>query len=117
MYKSKITAFGEQALDFLSENMLILFAENAPSALAEIAVLHSADELKEDIVVGDRLRIGSQSYKVTAVGSEVNHTFRTMGHCTLKFDGRDTADLPGVLELSGAIPDIKIGDELIIEKQ
>ncbi len=102
MYQSIITGLGEQAMDFREENMLILFADNAPDALAEIAVLHEHKAMPEkEIKAGDSFFIAGEKYLVTAVGREANHTFQTMGHCTLRFDGQDEPNLPGEIQLSG----------------
>ncbi len=112
-YKATITGIGPMALDFLSESMLIVFNENAPAELAEIAVLHKECLVEKDIKVGDVVAFGDSSYVVTAVGEEANHTFKKMGHCTFKFTGKDAVELPGHIELSGeSLPDIKIGDML-----
>lgn len=114
-YKSRITALGPMALDFLSESMIILFNDNAPKELAEISVLHTACEVEKDIKVGDVIIIGNKDYVVTAIGGEANKTFKSLGHCTLKFTGKEEAELPGHIELSGdGIPEIKIGSVLEI---
>ena len=115
-YKSQITGFGPLALDFLGENMIIVFNDNSPSELAELSVLHRVSPVDQDIRTGDVVIFGDYSYVVTAVGEEANKTFRTMGHCTFKFTGKVEVELPGHIELSGsALPaDIKIGDMLEI---
>ena len=76
-YKSKIIGFGDIALDFLSEKMLILFNEDAPLELAELSVLHEKKELDSEIKVGDFMSLGDNDYVVTAVGAEANDTSRT----------------------------------------
>lgn len=114
-YKSKITTIGEMALDFLNQGMLIIFNNNAPAELAEISVLHTIEEVDEDICVGDIIIISSKQYQVTAVGNEANKTFKRLGHCTLKFSGSPKATLPGHIELKGeGIPDINVGDYIEI---
>lgn len=114
-YKSTITGIGPMALDFLNESMLIIFNDNAPKELAEISILHSACEVDNDIKVDDVIIIAGKEYIVTAVGDEANKTFKQLGHCTFKFTGKNEAELPGHVELSGdGIPDIKIGDRLEI---
>lgn len=114
-YKSQVTGIGPMALDFLSENMVIIFNDNAPKELAEISILHSVIQVEKDIKVGDVIIIGSKDYIVTAVGDEANKTFRSLGHCTFKFTAKDEAELPGHIELSGdGLPDIKVGDMLEI---
>lgn len=114
-YKSQITGIGPMALDFLSENMIIVFNDNAPPELAELSILHKACDVDQDIKVGDVIAISDCSYIVTAVGEEANKTFRTMGHCTLKFTGKSEVELPGHIELAGeSMPEIKVGDMLEI---
>ena len=114
-YKSQITGMGPMALDFLGENMIIVFNDNAPSELAELSILHKECKVDQDIKVGDVVAIGNGSFLVTAVGEEANKTFQTMGHCTFKFTGKPEVELPGHIELSGeGLPEIKIGDMLEI---
>ncbi|MGI6585652.1 MAG: PTS glucitol/sorbitol transporter subunit IIA [Gracilibacteraceae bacterium] len=114
-YKASITGIGEMALDFLDDNMIIVFNDNAPAELAEISVLHSIEPVSQDMKAGDILLIGSKEYKITAVGEEANRTFKTMGHCTFKFTGKTEVELPGQVEVEGEIlPDIRVGDTLEI---
>lgn len=115
-YKSEITGFGEMALDFLSEGMLILFNDGAPPELAEIAVTHKKSECPCEICVGDEVSLGDKTYTVGAVGDEVNYTFSAMGHCTLLFTDKDKPDLPGQLCLKGdGVPKLSIGDIINIK--
>lgn len=70
-YQSKIVGLGPDALAFLDDedmNFIIIFNEDAPPELAELSVLHTKAELKEDPAVGDTFRIGKKEYKVSAVG-------------------------------------------------
>lgn len=114
-YITQVTAIGPMVSEFLDQNMIIVFNDNAPAALAEIAVLHTIKEFSQDIKVGDVVIFGENEYVVTAVGSEANHTLKTSGHCTFSFDGADTAKIPGQIELSGgSIPDVKVGDRFEI---
>lgn len=111
-----ITGFGQLAFDFLEENMLIVFDENAPEELAEISALHTHCDLEKDITVGDIVKLGNKVYTVTAVGSEANQTFKSMGHCCLMFTGNDAVALPGQIELKGdGNPDLKIADAFEID--
>jgi len=115
IYKSTITGIGEMALDFLSDDIVIVFNDNAPAELAEISVLHSIETVQQDIRVGDILQISGMEYKVTAVGEEANKTFKAMGHCTFKFTGKAEVELPGQIEVEGRdLPDIRVGDTLEI---
>ena len=76
-YQSKIVGLGPDALAFLEDedmNFIIIFNEDAPPELAELSVLHTKAELKEDPAVGDTLKIGNKEFKVSAVGWEAPHT-------------------------------------------
>lgn len=114
-YKSTITGIGEMALDFISEDFIIIFNDNAPAELAEISVLHSIEEPKGDLEVGDKLMICGKEFEITAVGEEAIKTFRELGHCTIKFTGSSQVELPGHIEVKGeGIPEIKVGDKIEI---
>ena len=109
-YKSTVTEIGPMVQDCIGEKMIIVFNDNAPAALREMAVLHSIEEMEKDIAVNDIIAIGGQEFVVTAVGSEANETFRTLGHCTFCFNGGDTAKIPGHIELLGeGMPEITVG--------
>ena len=117
IYKSKITGFGEMALDFLDEEFLIIFNNNAPAELADLSVLHEKADVARDVKVGDKVKLGKYDYVVTAVGSEANDTLMLLGHASLVFKGADAVELPGQFMLKGdELPrDLKEGDYIIIE--
>ncbi len=119
-YGTKITGWGPDALGFLEEeecNFIIIFNNNAPEELAEIAVLHEKAELKADPAVGDTVIICGKVYDVTAVGTEALHTLRTLGHCTLSFKGGSEPERPGCIMLEGEpllASDIMVGGAIEI---
>ena len=103
-YCSTITGWGPDALGFLEEedcNFLILFNEDAPEELAEIAVLHTKAELAADPAPGDTLVLCGQVYDGPAGGDEALHTLRELGHCTLSFKGGSEPERPGCIMLTG----------------
>lgn len=109
-YKTTVTEIGPMVQDFIGEKMIILFNDNAPEALREMAVLHTIEDVEEPIAVGDTIIISGKEYQVTAVGDEANETFKTMGHCTFSFHGGDTAKIPGHVELKGdGMPEFTVG--------
>lgn len=115
-YKSKITRIGDMALEFLEGDFFIIFNNNAPEELAEISVLHTIEEVTEDIRAGNTVVISGKEYTVTAVGEEAIKTFRELGHCTFRFTGGSTVEQPGHVELKGnGKPDIKVGDYIEIK--
>lgn len=102
-YHSVITRIGSDALHFLKEEVpfIILFDENVPAELAEIAVLHKPEKMLAPIGTGDTVLLGEKVYDVTAVGDSVNQTMEELGHCTLCFKASDVPDRPGCIMLGG----------------
>ncbi len=110
MYKSTITEIGELAYELIEGGMVVVFNDNAPAALKEMSVLHTIEEFNGCVKVDDRVVFGEKEYRVTAVGSEANETLKTMGHCTFCFNGKDSVQLPGQIELEGdGKPEIEVG--------
>lgn len=119
-YCSKVTAIGPEALSLLDANMLIIFNNNAPAELAEITVMHTIEELKEDVVKGDVVSLGGKQYEVLFVGSEAIHTLRELGHCTfyLYGDGVEYRELPGYIILKcNEKPIIEVGQTIAINSK
>jgi PTS system glucitol/sorbitol-specific IIA component len=106
-YDVKLTGLGSMAMEFLDPAMemqfVILFNDDAPPELADMAILHTAGTLSEDPAPGDTLKLGSKTYKITAVGDEAIHTLKEMGHCTLAFSSDTTPYRPGCINLDGEI--------------
>lgn len=115
-YLVEVVKVGSMVKELLSENMMIIFNENVPEELAEISVVHTISKLKENIIVGDRIKIGDLKYEVVAVGKEANKTLKELGHCTFKFKDSDIPDLPGVINLKGDKEPVKVkvGDIIYI---
>ena len=106
-YNVTVTGLGDMALAFLDPAMemrfIILFNDNAPAGLAELAVLHTQGEMTEAPAPGDTMKIGEKTYKVTAVGDEAIHTLKELGHCTLAFTAATEPYRPGCINLDGEI--------------
>lgn len=114
IYETFITKIGKYVPDMLSENIIILFKENAPDELAEYCILHSGNRLDENIAAGDEVQFMGENFKITAVGELVNKNLTELGHITIKFDGSSVAELPGSLHVEKkAIPNIPNGDGII----
>lgn len=106
-YMSEITAWGKDSLFFLEDTeakFIILFNEDAPPELAEVSVLHKKGGYLADPEVGDVMIIGDKAFTVTAVGGEVRHTLKELGHCTLCFKGGSEPERPGCIMLEGDEP-------------
>lgn len=106
----EITRWGEAALSFLEDpeaNFIIIFNNSAPAELAEISVLHTTANYNADPTVGDTLIICDKVFNITAIGDEVLHTLKELGHCTLSFKGGREPERPGCIMLDGEAPLVK----------
>lgn len=120
-YRATVTGFGPEAFEFLSKeldlNFVIIFNEDAPEELAELSILHTKGDLLAVPVAGDIMKLGKNIYTITAVGTEVEHTLSTLGHCTLAFGGGAEAYRPGCIMLEGPAfgkEAIEVGDTIEI---
>jgi PTS system glucitol/sorbitol-specific IIA component len=120
-YSATITGFGPEAFEFLEPelalNFVIIFNEEAPPELAELAILHTKEKMIAPPAKGDILMIGENVYTITAVGDEVPSTLAELGHCTLAFGGGEEAFRPGCIMLEGPMlskDTVKIGDRIEI---
>ena len=106
-YRATITGHGPEAFEFLSKahdlNFVIIFNEDAPEELAELSILHTQEKVLAMPVPGDIMKLGKNIYTITAVGTEVEQTLTTLGHCTLAFGGATEAYRPGCIMLDGPI--------------
>ena len=111
-YESKITAVGKMAQEFLDNNNSFIFMdEDKHPNLADMVVQHTVADLKEDIAVGDILKVGRTEMKVTKVGDAVNKNFREEGHITVVIN--DEAPLPGQIAVKSDIqPRLRIDNEI-----
>ena len=111
-YEAKVTAVGKMAQEFLDNNSsFILMDEGKHPNLADTVVQHTVAELKEDIAVGDVLKVGRTEMKILKVGDAVNKNLRDIGHCTVVVNGEGT--LPGQIVVKSDIPPrLRIGNEV-----
>lgn len=116
MYKTVVKAIGAESHLFREENMLILFGLNAPEELKDYCYNIEVTPVTGMIEVGQVLVIGTNRYKITAVGDVVVKNLSGLGHMTIKFDGARTAELPGTLHVeSGVYPTIDFEMPISIE--
>lgn len=117
-FSTIVTGIGPFVEEFIKDgNFMIVFNDNAPPELKEMAVLHTQAEMPQEVKVGDIVRFGDQELIITGVGDEANHTLKTMGHCTFRFNGAKEPELPGQIELQadGIPPKVNVGDVFEIE--
>lgn len=115
-FKTKVLKIGPLVEEMINEgDLLIVFGENAPDTLAEVAVIHTDCQLSRPVAPGDQVTVCDKTYTVTAVGEEANKTLAELGHCTLKFSGHPEVELPGQIEMKGdGFPNLTIGGEFNI---
>lgn len=112
-YEVRVTAVGKDARTFLYSNKsFILMDENLRPNLADMVVQHTVAELTEDVVVGDRMKVGNTDFIVEKVGATVNANLRDGGHCTVVVNGQ--ANMPGQIAVKGpVIPRLREGDIIV----
>lgn len=119
-YRTRITGVGPQAAELAAYQILILFAHGAPPELAEISLLHEPDRIAQDdplVQPGDRVRLGSEVFTVTAVGEVANRNLRQLGHAVFKFTGLAEPEMPGDLILeAGPVPHLEAGATVAIQR-
>ena len=119
-YDVTVTGLGDMALAFLDPAMemrfVILFNDDAPAELAELAILHTKAEMTEAPAPGDTMKIGEKTYRITAVGDEAIHTLKELGHCTLAFTADTEPYRPGCINLDGEIiTEADVADGTVIQ--
>lgn len=117
-YETTVTELGTSIADFMDAGMMILFNENAPAELRDFCVLHHGNMLNDVVQVGDVLRIGTSSYQVQFVGSEVQKNLKNLGHITLRFNGNEEGEsLEGSLYVEKkALPKVQVGDKVTLSR-
>ena len=117
-FETIVNEIGELASDFELENMMILFGDNAPEGLKEFCYNIKLSPVRKPMDIGDIISFDNARYKITSVGSKANDTFEELGHMTVKFDGKDTPDLPGTVHVEEKdYPKLVIGSIITLEKE
>jgi len=115
LFKTAITNIGSEAEEFISENMIILFGENAPQELREICYTIKIEPIYDTLKPGMHLKINNISFLITAIGYAAEENLKNLGHITINFDGSTTAALSGTIYVEKKpIPAICIGDTISI---
>jgi PTS system glucitol/sorbitol-specific IIA component len=115
-YATTVTAVGEQVAEFVTQGILIWFAEGAPEELHFFTVLHRPTVSTGGVRPGDLVRIDDKAFRVTAVGEVANDNMVNLGHMDLKANGAAQAPLPGDICLEELpLPEPRPGTTLVIE--
>lgn len=114
-YRSRVVAVGELVAEFTAQNILVFFAAGAPEELAEFSILHERLTEPARVEPGDQLRLGAETYDVTAVGDVANDNFASLGHLVVKANGRSEPEMLGdVCVEAKPLVSLAVGDEICI---
>lgn len=118
IYSTVVKEIGPHAQEFLEEDMLVTFGDNAPSELRPYCFLIDMTELTGAVETGDRVILDGTAYTVTAVGDHAVKNLVDLGHVTLNFKGETEAGMAGTLYLEKKAPVVlTVGSTLMIEKR
>ena len=119
--QTEITGIGPEVVEMAEGGVVILFADGAPPELAEISVVHkvSEDPSEAEPPVGESIRIGSISAKITGIGPTAWAKMKSMGHIVFAINGGDASDRPGeicITEISvkDLLAQLKVGNRISI---
>jgi PTS system glucitol/sorbitol-specific IIA component len=117
-FEAHVVAVGPLVSEFLDENIVVLFGQNAPVELAEFSILHDGNgkAVRKPIAPGDAVVIGDRRFTVLAVGDVANDNFKNLGHLVLKFNGEREVEMPGdVCVEREPLPAIDVGTPIRVE--
>ncbi len=114
-----VTAVGPMTGEFLDEGIVVLFGDDAPEELQEVAVVHRATVNVGGVSPGDVVTVtqGDETTEMTvlAVGDVANDNLTGLGHLVLKRNGSTEAALPGdVCCDTGPVPRFSPGDRITV---
>jgi len=120
-FNSRITAIGPEVAAMAEEGLVILFADGAPPELAEVSVQHKevSPVSKAAPKAGARIRLGSATATITAIGPMAWDKAIDMGHIVFSFTGGDASDRPGEIvatkiDTATLLANLKTGAEISI---
>jgi len=106
LFRTRVTEIGPEVADLAEGGVVILFADGSPPELAEVSVLHRAEQGPSDDApkVGASIAIGPVAATITAVGASAWAKVREMGHVVISFNGATDAERPGEICASEVEP-------------
>lgn len=117
IYSTIVKEIGPNAKDFLEEDMMVTFSEDAPPELRPYCFLIDQNALTGEVEVGDKVFLGEVSYEITAIGEQAIKNLKDLGHMTLNFKGEVDPTMAGTLYLEKKEPvEVQVGTEIIIKK-
>ncbi|MFH5835476.1 PTS glucitol/sorbitol transporter subunit IIA [Proteiniclasticum sp. C24MP] len=118
IYATVVKEIGPNAKDFLEEEMMVTFGEDAPAELRPYCFLIDQNALTGEMEVGDQVYLGETSYEITAIGEQAIKNLKDLGHVTLNFKGETDPAMAGTLYLEKKEPvEVSVGTQIIIKKK
>jgi len=115
IYENRVKAMGNSVEEFKDSGMFIIFGDNAPDELKDYCYSVDVTPINGTITPGQTLKVGGESYKITAVGYEAPVTLEGLGHCTINFGGQTEAELPGTIYVEKKpMPEVRVGTAIQI---
>ena len=116
IWSSTVTRIGDDAPEMIEEGVIILFGEPVPDALADVSLVHSGGQKQSrDLVPGDAISIGKQSFEIVDLGELANGNLAELGHVVLYVNQPDQQLLPGAIHARGQAVQIpKVGASITV---
>ncbi|MBS7009651.1 MAG: hypothetical protein KH180_14795 [Anaerostipes sp.] len=100
-WNAVIAETGSEVMGLLKTSNQVDFRPNdRPTDLADYSVSYEGRPA-EDLKKGDRIEIGSSSFRIVGIGANVNEKLQTRGTCTMNFSEEREPATPDSIMLSG----------------
>ena len=118
IYENKVKDMGEFAQEFLENRMFVIFGDNAPAEIKDYCYWVDVAPINGTIAPGQTVKIGADSYKITAVGEEAPVTLAGLGHCTFNFSGQTEVEMLGTIYVENKpMPEMEVGTVIQIVEE
>lgn len=117
IFQSQAVTVGPEASRFLDEGILLIFsAESVMTQIKNYSITIGNIALEDKIKTGQTLVLGSERFKITAVGNIAQENLAKIGHATIKADGSTIAEMPGTIYVEAkSFPNVHVGDVIQVE--
>lgn len=110
IYKTQVVEIGLHVDSFQRGDFIILYGPDVPEELRDYRYGIEIKEIESKIAPGQYLILGDKTYQITAVGDEVMDTLARLGHCTIRFNGSTSPQMPGTIYVEKSeVPSLEVG--------